>query len=217
MHEPEQTQRTMNVTSKLSMLASALVFAAFGCAAPGAEDAPSTEDGLEPSQLVTSGSWTAYAQGYSSEMGDAFGAYATFTGPANTSRKVGTCALRQYLNSSVPVTCTTAADCGSAPSSLPTGGARYCTAPDGVGTKKCFYRPGSATSYCAGSPALGGAAMTADSSGYVWLDKTVSAASNTRWISYACFEGCAATDPSSSSTVVVQPSCKWVGGVWICQ
>lgn len=80
----------------------------------------------------------------------------------------------------------------------PTGGSRYCTSENGGATKYGYYRPGPATSYCAGTPANGGVAIAPGtiSKGFVYNRLTT-------WISYACFEGCAATDPSASSPAYV--------------
>jgi hypothetical protein len=197
----------------------------FGCAAApieGDSALVADDDGLAPSQLIyntnATGTWSASA--YAEDMsGGLVQAYSNFTGPANQSRRFGVCALRQHrpVNGS-PVACNSTADCNSAPTSLPAGGFRYCTAPNGVGTKYCFFRPGPATTYCAGTPANGNVPINVGGSGAVTLSAYAeNVPSESRWIGYACFEGCAVSDPSSSSSITVAPPCSWVGNQYICQ
>lgn len=138
----------------------------------------------------TASAWTPYGDTSSAEIG------ATFTGPSGKTRKMGVCGLQRY---GTGVACSTVANCNNAPTTLPSGGARYCTAPNGTGQKYCYYRPGSATTYCAGSPALGGTAVAPGAYSKAGLRFTANWQGATV-ISYGCFEGCTATDPSSSST-----------------
>lgn len=172
-----------------------------GCATPTDAEAPdSADDGLEAAQLVTNvnadGTWTADALAPTmwddTETGTGMGyGRATFTGPTGKTRKMGACLLRSYGSTA----CTSVANCGSAPATLPTGGARYCTAPGGSGTKYCYYRPGTAANWCAGSPANGGTAVSPGT----FTTPTQGVPYGVNFISYGCFEGCTASDPSSSS------------------
>jgi hypothetical protein len=128
---------------------------------------------------------------------------ALFTGPAGSTRRMGVCALTKAPGN---VACSTVADCATAPYTLPSGGFRYCAAPEGVGQKRCYYRAGSQAAYCAGTPANGGVPI---SPGYI--EKSVPTAAIVTWMSYACFEGCAATDPSASSDNLVINTCEMCG------
>jgi hypothetical protein len=190
---------------------SALVVMA-GCAAQssnGEDDVPDVDDadGLEATQLIVNvnaqGTWTADAhqptttapQGTNASMKGR----ATFTGPAGATRRMGACLLQIWGGA-----CNTVADCNNSPAGLPAGGFRYCTAPNNVGQKVCAFRPGPASSWCEGTPALAGNPPVAPGlfdTGY----KLVPVA--TQFITYACFEGCAASDPSSSSAGRSAPSC----------
>jgi hypothetical protein len=195
------------VRAKAAMMVVGVVIFASACAEPPEADAPSLEDdGVEPLQTVTSvnadGTWVADASFINQTVNNIY-AGASFTGPSGKTRRMGVCALKQFQENN-PVACATVADCNSAPSSLPAGGFRYCVAPNNVGQKYCFYRPGSPASYCAGSPAQAGNPPIAPGTYY-----TPSTAGSGCWISYACFEGCATTDPSSSTgglSVQVSPS-----------
>lgn len=164
-------------------------------------------DTVAPNQTITSvnadGTWTANATCSISQLTckPSFSwegtAAASFTGPTGKTRKMGVCALlKSKTSAGAYKSCTTVADCSTAPASLPSGGSRYCTAPNGTGTKYCFHRPGPATSFCAGSPALSGNPAVAPGYYSVALDDPTPSET---WISYGCFEGCSATDPSSSS------------------
>jgi hypothetical protein len=197
-------------------ITSAAVFGSIGffggCAANAADetgDTPDVADGtLETRQVITSvnadGTWTADATGTSGDPDNLY-ASATFTGPAGKTRRMGSCLLKKYQNaSSTPTACTTVADCNSAPSSLPTGGFRYCTNPNGSGTKYCYYRPGTAVSKCVGTPANGGTPIAPGTY------QTPGWHGTGTFLSYACFEGCVATDPSASSNdKLVVPPCKY--------
>jgi hypothetical protein len=156
--------------------------------APGAE----TEEAVEETQLITSGAWTAFAHQPGADDPFILGA-ATFTGPAGQTRRMGVCLLQAHSPS---VSCNTTADCNNAPSSLPGGGFRYCTSPNGSGAKRCYFRPGSAGAYCSGTPAHG-QPIAAGTYG----TPSVLPIQGKQYISYACFEGCVSTDPSSSSTM----------------
>lgn len=185
----------MNATTTCLVTLSLLVGMA-GCAATEPADAaPQADDEtLDETQSVTSGSWTATANAPVISFGELYGS-ASFAGPAGTTRKAGVCLLKKTTT-----TCSTATDCAGV--SVPTGGARYCTAPNGVGTKYCYVRNGTQGALCAGSPALGGAAVAPGT----YYTPSVSQAGT--YISYACFEGCAATDPSASSSTLAIASCE---------
>jgi hypothetical protein len=176
--------------------------AAVGCAtasvSPEEGEAVMADDTLEPQQTIystnASGTWSAAAQVPTSNVYYAtVSGSAIFGGPGGQTRRMGVCLLRR----AGATTCNSAGDCPAPPA----GGFSYCTAPDGVGQKYCYQRPGSAASYCAGTPALGGNPP-------VWpgtfSTPSAAATDGSTWISYACFEGCAATDPSSSSAKLVQ-------------
>lgn len=201
-------KRTFVVATGVAL---ASIFGITGCAASDVADVSApAEVGLEETQIVYStnadGTWSSDAQapGFAQTPGtytyEGAGA-AVFTGPSGKTRKLGVCVLKQYMPSS-PTACNTVADCGSAPSSLPAGGARYCTAENNSGQKTCFFRPGSAANWCAGSPANGGVAVAP---GYYQTPLFSAGLATQKYISYGCFEGCAATDPSSSSVGVYPP------------
>jgi hypothetical protein len=184
-----------------------VALAVMGCgqAADATEAPPVDEAPLEAQNM----GWNAYPSMYASTtLGGAL-AQVLFQSPSpNTSRRAGVCALQQFRDSSAqPVTCNTANDCGSAPSSVPSGGLRYCAAPAGSGTKYCYFRPGSQASLCAGSPATG-QPITTDAYGYSYQQAYGPGAIGSLWLSYACFEGCASSDPYvSSNTEVIQGGC----------
>jgi hypothetical protein len=183
-----------------------------GCTATAASQeigqAPEVDDdSLEGQQIIYStnadGTWSANADVEDFEFGRLI--FSTiFGGPANKTRRMGVCALRR---AGTGVACNTVNDCTMG---VPSGGFKYCTAPNGTGQKLCFIRPGSQTSFCAGTPANGGVPIPAQT-----LSKTVNTNLNGGgyWISYGCFEGCSATDPSSSSPTRASPGCLMCNGV----
>lgn len=190
----------------ISMVALGAFVMAAGCASQtgAGEVDPSLvdEDATEPQQLLTStnadGTWTADAlapQVHDDGTMAYMSASANFTGPSGKTRRMGVCLLEKTTT-----TCNTVADCGSAPSYLPTGGFRYCTNLNGTGTKYCAVRNGPPTEYCAGTPALGGARVAPGTYQTAMLETGY----GRPHLSYGCFEGCAATDPSSSSTAKVR-------------
>lgn len=182
---------------------SAVLLVVAGCASAVAPDAPAdlAEGSLDEQQLIystnTAGTWSADAKTPGLDIHNRVYASAVFTGPTGSTRKMGVCTLRL-----TETTCSTVADCSTV--YVPTGGAKYCTAPNGTGQKVCAVRAGSQTSYCAGSPALGGTAVAPGT----YSTPHQPAESLTSYISYACFEGCAATDPSSSSAVYNTWNCS---------
>lgn len=182
-----------------------------GCAPDGAEPsapAPALDDDAELGTLAakTGGTgWTGTASAFQNGSPAAYQFFAigSFAGPANTSRKMGVCAVQRYY---AGTTCSSVSDCsGLTP---PTGGANYCLAPDNAGTKYCYFR-GASASWCGGSPATG-AAVTTDGSGNatVWAAATVSQP-GVHAAGYACFEGCAVYEGSVSSDIVVNYTCVW--------
>jgi hypothetical protein len=159
----------------------------------------SEDDSLGEQQTISDNGWMLSAtRPQLSPCGDVTGG-ALVSGPSGATRALGVCLLIRTTTA-----CTTVADCNSAPSTLPSGGYRYCVAPNGAGTKYCSYRPGSQAGWCAGTPALGtpmGAvnlSVVAVSPGGIPAD---------RWLSYACFAGCTASDPSSSSLGGTSTAC----------
>jgi hypothetical protein len=208
--EPGGIMATLFVKTALAGLAATTV--ALGCATattPETEPSDSTPDlamdGLDEAQLITSwdanGMWTAAAMRPYSTRGRIEYGYAEFTGPGWATRRMGVCLLQQ-----TSVACNSVADCAGV--AVPTGGFRYCTSPGGAGAKKCWVRPGPQTTWCAGTPANGGVPIAP---GTVIVQPSRSATVGSQWISYACFEGCAATDPSSSSVGVVISDCQRCG------
>lgn len=186
----------MNRVHSLAMVASFLTLAACTSEATSS-DLPETEEGLEASQTIyntnADGTWSASAQ--TPWLDDIYNPYymkggASFGGPSGKTRKMGVCLLEK-----TGTVCNTVADCGSSPASLPTGGSRYCSTLNGTGSKYCMFRPGTQTAWCAGSPALGGTAVAPGSYQTNWMNVPW----QTPYVSYACFEGCTASDPSSSS------------------
>jgi hypothetical protein len=179
-----------------------------GCASESEGQAPEVEIDLAAEDaIITSvnaqGTWTAeaHAPGAATSSGiyaDVW-ARATFTGPAGATRRMGACLLEL---STTP--CTTTAGCNAPPA----GGFTYCAAPNNTGQKYCAYRRGPASTWCTGTPALAGNPPIAP--GYRetgWL----SVYTSRKYISYACFEGCSATDPSVSSGRLSPPACGGAG------
>jgi hypothetical protein len=189
----------MKVSNRAPAAALFIAFTSLvGCASSATDEdlAPAGDlDGLESRASITSvnaaGTWVASAEPPAiadEPTWKAIAARATFTGPATT-RRMGVCLLRK---TNTP--CNTVADCGNAPASLPAGGFKYCTNVDNVGQKYCSYRPGPATTFCAGTPANGNVPIPPGTYQAPWGWDAVAS-----YVSYACFEGCAATDPSVSS------------------
>lgn len=210
-----------NVIKKLSaaLVLTTAGIGGVGCAeAPAAAESPDLADEALDVAYYNNG-WTMYPYLFGSA--DSTGGYviasASVWSPSPyQSRKAGVCALRQYRNGSAqPVACNTAADCGSAPATLPTGGQRYCAAPEGSSTKYCHFR-GAASTYCAGSPVTG-AAVTTDSykMAYVQAVVTEGVAVGGAWITYGCFEGCLASDPYATTTTTVVASGCFAGDEYV--
>lgn len=204
--------------SKRSFISSLLVLVGLVAACGGTSDlddvAPTADlDGTDELGSVTNcnvdGCWTGSAIEPLYDGGMELRARAVFSGPADKTRRMGVCLLQRYGSG---VNCTQASDCANAPTTLPSGGSRYCAAVEGSTQKQCYYRPGTNVNYCAGSPALPcvstitGQACTCGTSNcapppvapgeYTSPVRTVSAGT---YISYACFESCAASDPATSS------------------
>lgn len=191
--------------TKVTVFGISAVTAAVGCATTSVDEgtAPTVvTDTQEEDQLLTSvnadGTWTANS--YPPEISAYpynLRATTVFTGPAGKTRRMGPCLLRLHQSGGGSGTnCTTVADCSNSPTTLPQGGFRYCAAPNGTGQKQCYYRPGPPTTYCAGTPALQGAQVAPGTYSTPWIANTPIGST---WITYGCFEGCTATDPSSSS------------------
>jgi hypothetical protein len=168
-----------------------------GCAVRTEEPAevPAAEDDvLGELASVTSGAWTGTAVtpftpglGLNRPWGD-LSASASFAGPAGSTRRMGVCLLQMTTTP-----CTSVANCTMTP---PPGGFVYCTKPDGAAQKYCAFRPGAPSTWCAGTPALGGNPPIASGS---YTTPRRGALSGVDYVSYACFEGCSASDPSVSS------------------
>lgn len=183
---------------------SAVALMAVGCTTANADgDAPRVDESpVAPTQTVTStnadGTWTAdaYADWGASVSGTVRG-LADFAGPSGKTRRMGVCLLEL---TAVPCSGGTQsqinAECASS-GVVPPGGFRYCTAPEGSGQKYCAIRPGSPSNYCAGTPALGGASVSPGS----FSTPAYTVLNGKQYLSYGCFEGCAATDASASSSV----------------
>lgn len=195
------------------ILAVSIVGLLAACAVPSAEEAPDAEEATvaETAIITTTDGWTADAQQpvVSGPLGNYVKGSAIFSGPGGT-KKMGVCLLKM---TSTPCSGTDSLDaqgyagpCVAAVGTVPTGGHRYCTDPDGGSTQKyCAFRPGSNAAYCAGSPANGGVAVGAGT----YTTPQISAASTAQWVSYACFNGCAGTtaDPSVSSIALSMVNC----------
>lgn len=191
-----------------------------GCASePGGRgDDPTppvgADEGVSELQTVTVGAWTATGL-KPLNVGDPYWPEvmggASFTGPSGQTNKMGLCLLKVTGTSctggtqaQIDAQCHTASGVTSSPDAY--GQFNYCFAPNGTGSKKCAYRPGNQAHLCAGSPALGGAAI---GPGTYWTP-TVTASGV--FISYACFAGCSASDPSASGpTFLIQKFCGGIG------
>jgi hypothetical protein len=177
-----------------------------GCASALSEDerAAAVTGAADEQQIIyntnADGTWSADAQKPQFDELDFYTmrARGTFTGPAGKTRKMGVCLLK---HTTTP--CTTVADCSSSPATLPTGGFRYCTGANG-GPKYCAFRPGTQGDLCGGSPGLGGVAVAPGYYESGWYFSS----GNAQFLSYACFEGCSASDPSSSSMTLSPFYCQ---------
>jgi hypothetical protein len=182
----------MNRYSNALFAALVSVGGVVGCAAAEApapsDEALDAEETIGEQQIVYSNGWSANAIAPDA-WGGAGGSYAiasvSLTGSGT--RRAGVCLLQKTTTA-----CNTAADCNGIP--VNAGGFRYCTAPNNTGTKYCYIRNGTNAAWCGGTPANG--ALVAP--GTVNTPAVRISKLNT-FISYACFEGCAVTDPSSSS------------------
>ena len=169
----------------------AVVFAGLwlaGCR--GTEPAPGTRS------TNADGDWTANPQ-VTAAAGSVTGSV-TFTGPRNATRMMGMCLARRAEIDSEPVACETGSDCDAAPPDLPSGGSRYCAAPQGGGPQLCHYRPGGVSDYCVGSARF--SRMPVAPGVY---ELTVAAPAGSHWLAMACFEACARTPHAVSKTAVV--------------
>lgn len=188
------------------------------CTTDLADEAPSPTDdaALDTAAWVYStnadGTWGAKAGAPVNNLyGNQVRGAATFTGPSGKTRKMGACILRQGLLNDAVVPCAggtqAQVDAQCAGLNVGTGGNRYCTQADGSGSgqKYCFVRPGTQTQYCGGSPALSGQAIAPGTVTTPWVGTTT----NSYWLTYACFEGCSATDPSSSSAMMTEYNLGW--------
>jgi hypothetical protein len=201
------------ILSLVAIVGAAVVGCAAESTAPDVvDDVEVAEATSEPQQVMTSvngdGTWTADAlPPFTSAVSTYAKGRATFTGPAGATRAMGVCLLRV-----LDTACNTVADCSSAPVTLPTGGFRYCTAPNGTGQKYCAYRPGPPASYCAGTPALPPVNGLPQKVGPgTYNSPQTATGSGWKYISYACMEGCVATDPSSSSVQATMCHIDWPG------
>jgi hypothetical protein len=190
----------MKLTVAISMLLVSVPL--FACAVENADAEPpevSDSEGVGPRQIITSinadGVWTASAQRPTIIASYVVEGSAVFAGPAGKTRRMGVCLLNRASGDpgSAWKACTTVADCASYPAVLPPGGFRYCSGENGGATKKCYYRSGPPAAYCAGTPANGGVEVAPGT----YTTPQISSVGFV--ISYACFEGCLTTDPSSSS------------------
>lgn len=193
----------MKTSFAFSSVACLLVLAA--CASPNG-DAPDAldDEALDPAAIIVGpNGWTAEALTPVNTPVDDDPRYlagqARFVGSGT--QKAGVCLLRVSTTTActIPTTGTAAekqaaidAQCAAA-LVKPTGGNYYC--PDLGGIRRCAVRPGTQAAWCAGSPALGGALVGAGT--YTTTNNRVVA--QTPYISYACFSGCAVSDPSVSS------------------
>lgn len=193
---------------KIYAYVAAAGFVMAGCAGESeTSSAPAAEDQGLGERTVTVDGWTATAYppwttcigpGPDGCAWSDLTAQADFAGPSGTTRRAGVCLLQMTDTS-----CNTVADCGGSPSTLPSGGFRYCANVSGY--KRCGFRPGSPQNFCAGTPAMGGASVPPGF--YSAPRRTVP--DYTDHVSYACFAGCATSDPSvSSATTNVAPGTR---------
>jgi hypothetical protein len=150
------------------------------------DDAPlgSVQSALD-SDTVSFNGWTATSKNITFTFGMGLSASAGFTGAGNFPH--GVCLLKEHAPEKA---CNTDADCGNAPTTLPTGGYRYCTKPYGWAYKTCFFRPGSTQNFCAGTPKTGVPLPAGNLATYP------GGSGAGYYVSYACLAGCTASDPS---------------------
>lgn len=124
--------------------------------------------------------------------------------------KAGVCLVNQVwtggFNAAHTVTCSTKADCSSY-NPDPVNGDAYCGAPDNSGQPTCWIRPGSQSSWCAGSPAISGnpavgagTYTTPDQAAFgtnvssstfcSWNGSSYVCQTSSIWMSLGCFSGC---------------------------
>lgn len=177
-----------------------LTVAVAGCTVGADQGAPNVAtDGVGEAYYYDGWTATSYAPILTyPPAGCLIRAKAVFSGTGT--KKAGVCLVKKHLPAQA---CSSVNDCGSAPASLPPGGYRYCAAPGGSGQKYCFFRQGSPTNYCAGSPAQGGAPVAAGT----YLTPNRSALLDEVYASLACFEGCASSDPFVSSVTLAVGGC----------
>lgn len=192
---------------------------ATACTSPEVEGAPPEVDrgGVSIQQLVTDNGWDMVAATPSMNAYDNYVSgtvtFSRSSGP--TTRAAGACLLNQARGSDwQTIPCSTANDCSGV--AIPAGGARYCVAPNATGSKTCWIRPGSASDYCTGSPALGGAPIGPGS--YTTPTRSATFAgtytAQRSWLLYGCFAGCSAISGSLSSTVDRSSKCYAEGHYW---
>jgi hypothetical protein len=174
------------------------------CSAAPLDDAEATPeatlDGLDPEAAITVNGFTLDAQipvkwiycsgavcvpKYSASM--------VISGGSGAQR-MGVCLLQVAQNGSgQTIPCSTVNDCGAV--GVPAGGFRYCSNPNNSGQKYCMVRPGSQSTYCAGSPANGGVPVGNGTYATPWQIQPTTH----QYVSYACLNGCTTSDPSVSS------------------
>jgi hypothetical protein len=199
--------RASGISGSIALPLACCVVLVLGTAWPGRADPPggdgqlaATPDAAPRMTLASDnehGTWTAELSA-SAEKG-AVSALVSLSGPAGKTRRMGLCLVQQYGSLVGGVPCSTRDDCDNAPEALPAGGARYCVAPRHSATRICHFRPGAAKTYCAGSPAIGFAAIAP---GAHRLE--ITAPAGTRWLAMVCFEGCARIPPLASPTLTVR-------------
>jgi hypothetical protein len=143
------------------------------------------------------GIWTATAN---TIAGDGMvSGLVTFTGPADKTRAMGACLVRQFESATGGAPCDTVDDCNSAPAEIPSGSNRYCVPSNNSGRNYCHYRPGPRSDYCVGSPALNYASIEP---GNYRID--IAASPESKWRALACFNACANSPPAISEIAIVQ-------------
>ena len=185
--------------SKYVCVCALFLLAVAGCAAES--EAASSYDGPQPEldtvapdviSVNATGTWESFADKPYFRANDLLlMGTGRFTGPAGSTRGMGTCLIELTSAS-----CATVADCAGSPATLPTGGARYCE------YGRCGFR-GPKSQWCAGTPA--GSGPVPPGSYSIYLPGPPK--ENTGYITRSCFEGCFGSPAEVSPITTLSSAC----------
>jgi hypothetical protein len=178
-----------------TILAAMLLVVGCSAAASGTGEVPSVETGSLTPNETNDGAWSLTARQPEQPLTWAtsdldkvvFGV--EIDGPSGQTRKMGACLL-EYTTTTCTATSQQDVDtqCASAPSTVPSGGYRYCVNHPHYygGAKYCAFRPGPTSTHCVGTPQNGGNEI---GPGTYWSGQ-LSFTSGRVHATYGCFAGC---------------------------